>query len=120
MPQRKLATRELASLFGVLAHPTRVQLLEELGGGEQDVNTLAERVECTSSRVSQHLSQLKAHRLVVARRDGRHVYYRLTDGRLAAWVLEGLDFTEAALLDPARMREAMAQAREAWGHAEQA
>mgnify|MGYP002632169638 CR=1 FL=1 len=115
LPQREIVTKELASLFGALSHPHRVRIVEELRGGERDVNQLAEILDCSHSRVSQHLTLLKAHRLVTPRREGRHVYYSLAEPRVARWVLEGLDFTEAALLQPGRIREAMANAREEWG-----
>ncbi len=114
MPQREIVTRELASLFGALSHPQRVRIIEELREAEQDVNHLAGILGCSNSRVSQHLSVLKAHRLVTGRRDGRHVYYSLAAPAVARWILEGLDFTEAALLQPGRMREAMASVREEW------
>jgi DNA-binding transcriptional ArsR family regulator len=115
MPQRDLAVEELADLFGVLGHPQRVRIIEELRDGEHDVNFLTNVLGCAHSRVSQHLSLLKAHRLVRTRRDGRHVFYRLANPRIATWLLDGLDFTEAALLEPGKMRMALDSAREAWG-----
>jgi DNA-binding transcriptional ArsR family regulator len=115
MPQRGLVTRELAALFGALAHPDRVRIIAELRNEESDVNHLTAVLDCSHSRVSQHLTVLKAHRLVRPRRDGRHVYYSLSDPRVARWVLDGLDFTEASLLQPGRIRAAMDMAREAWG-----
>jgi DNA-binding transcriptional ArsR family regulator len=115
MPSREIATQELASLFGALSHPQRVRIVEELRQGELDVNQLADLLRCSHSRVSQHLALLKAHRLVEPRREGRHVHYSLVAPEVARWVLEGLDFTEAALLEPGRVQRAMASAREAWG-----
>jgi len=114
MPEREIVTRELASLFGALSHPQRVRIIEELRTAEQDVNHLAAILDCSHSRVSQHLSVLKGHRLVVGRREGRHVFYSLANPQVARWILEGLDFTEAALLQPGRMRAAMATVREEW------
>jgi DNA-binding transcriptional ArsR family regulator len=119
MPEREIATKELASLMGVLSHPHRIRIVEELRDGEHDVNFLTEALGCAHSRVSQHLSLLKAHRLVLTRREGRHVYYRLADPRVARWVLDGLDFTEAALLQPGQLQKALAGAREAWGMADE-
>jgi len=115
MPERQIVTRELAALFNALSHPDRVRIIEELRSDERDVNHLTSLLQCSHSRVSQHLTVLKAHRLVTPRREGRHVFYSLTDPRVAAWVLKGLDFTEAALLQPGRVRDAMNHARETWG-----
>ena len=72
MPSRALVAKELASIFKVVAHSDRICIIEELGDGEKDVNTLAERLELPGTRVSQHLSLLRAHRIVEERREGRH------------------------------------------------
>ncbi|MEQ8233625.1 MAG: metalloregulator ArsR/SmtB family transcription factor [Gammaproteobacteria bacterium] len=94
MPSRALVARELAEMFKLLAHPDRIRLIEELGAGEKDVNTLAEASALASTRVSQHLSLLRAHRIVEERREGRHRYYHLQQPDMAAWIVAGLDFIE--------------------------
>src|SRR5688572_17601660 len=92
MPYRTLVTKELADLFGVLSHPLRIRIVEELHGGEKDVNTLAEILQISQSGVSQHLSVLRANRLLIERKQGRNVFYHLRHDQLAAWALEGLQF----------------------------
>lgn len=66
------------------------------------------------SLVSQHLAQLRTHDLVVERRAGRHVFYRLREPSLATWLIEGLRF-----IDPgearAELRAALEHARAEWG-----
>ena len=42
MPERKIVARELADILGVIAHPARVRIIEELGQGEKDVSELVE------------------------------------------------------------------------------
>ena len=74
MPQRLIIAKELADIFKMLGHPDRVRIIEELRNGEKDVNTLMETLKLQGSRVSQHLSLLRAHRVVEERRDGRHHY----------------------------------------------
>ena len=69
MPSRILVAKELGEIFKVLAHPDRIRLIEELRAGEKDVNTLSERLELPSPRVSQHLSLLRLHRIVAERRE---------------------------------------------------
>jgi DNA-binding transcriptional ArsR family regulator len=114
MPDRGFATRELAKLLGVLAHSDRIRIIQELREGELDVNSLQKLLGVAHSRVSQNLGILRSHRLVVDRRKGRHVYYRLVQPRIAAWLLEGLDFLgrEAILND--EIRSALERAREHW------
>ncbi len=70
MPSRILVAKEMGEIFKVLAHPDRIRLIEELRAGEKDVNTLSERLELPSPRVSQHLGLLRLHRIVAERREG--------------------------------------------------
>lgn len=94
MPQRALTAKLLAELLGVLAHPHRVRIVEELRNGEMDVNSLQAVLEVSHSRVSQHLSVLRSHRIVAERREGRHVFYRLLQPSMAKWIADGLPFLE--------------------------
>jgi DNA-binding transcriptional ArsR family regulator len=114
MPVRATASRELADLFGALSSPHRVRILEELRQGEVDVNGLQIALGISHSAVSQHLAVLRAHRLVAERRDGRRVYYHLTQPAMADWILQGLDFIEADLSEHAAIREAVEEARRLW------
>ena len=77
MPYRLLAASELADFLRALAHPRRVQIMEELQKGERDVASLAKATGLAHSSVSQHLMVLRAHRVVSARCEGRKVFYRL-------------------------------------------
>lgn len=97
MPSRQLVSRELADVFKVVAHPDRIRLIEELGAGEKDVNTLVELLDLPGPRVSQHLSLLRAHRIVEERRDGRHHFYHLIQPEIAGWIIEGLNFVEGRM-----------------------
>src|SRR5258707_2134752 len=92
MPEPFLVTKELADLLGVLAHPHRIRIIEELRETERDVNSLQAALGISHSGVSQHLSVLRAHRLVAERREGRHVYYHLRQIKLARWLVEGIEF----------------------------
>lgn len=114
MPSRTVAARELAKLFSVFSHPDRLRIVEELRDGERDVNALQLLLGCSHSRVSQNLSVLRAHRLVVERRDGRHVFYRLMRPEMAEWLLLGLKYLEADLADVVERRLAIEAARQVW------
>jgi DNA-binding transcriptional ArsR family regulator len=92
MPEPFLVTKELADLLGVLAHPHRIRIIEELRETERDVNTLQTALGISHSGVSQHLSVLRAHRLVAERREGRHVFYHLRQPKLARWLVDGIEF----------------------------
>lgn len=95
MPNRMLVAKELADVFKILSHPDRIRIVEVLRVREYDVNSLSEALTLPSTRVSQHLALMRAHRLVEERRDGRHVFYSLTQPDLAHWIVDGLQFVEA-------------------------
>ena len=63
--------------FHALSDATRVQLLGLLRGGERCVCELMESLEASQSRLSFHLGVLKDAGLVLDRKEGRWVYYRL-------------------------------------------
>ena len=88
MPHRVLVTKELAELLGVLSHPHRIRIVEELRDGERDVNSLKVALGINHSGVSQHLMVLRASRLVSERREGRHVFYQLRQPDMAGWLME--------------------------------
>ena len=97
MPSRQVVAKELSEVFKLIAHPDRIRVIEELRSGEKDVNTLVENLALPGPRVSQHLSLMKAHRVVEERRDGRHHFYHLTQPEIAEWIIEGLSFIEGRM-----------------------
>lgn len=97
MPSRVLVAKELSELFKVVSHPDRIRIIEELGAGERGVNELAQALELSGSRVSQHLSLMRAHRFVEERRDGRKHFYHLTQPDIAEWIVQGMDFIEGRM-----------------------
>ena len=112
MPSRQMVAKELAEIFKILAHPDRVRIIEELKTSEKDVNTLVEDLELPGPRVSQHLSLMRAHRIVEERRDGRHHYYHLIQPELAVWIIKGLSFVEGRMTGLSQ--SAINTARELW------
>ncbi|MCM3553724.1 metalloregulator ArsR/SmtB family transcription factor [Janibacter melonis] len=77
---------ELATVTGVfrlLGDPTRARLLYALlEAGELCVCDLAASTGTAESTVSQSLRMLRASGVVTGRREGRNVYYRLSDGHV--------------------------------------
>ena len=104
----------MAELLAVLAHPQRLRIVEELGAREMDVGSLAELLKISQSGASQHLAQLRVHRVVAERREGRHIHYRLRDPALASWLLEGLRFLESDAEASKQMKQLIKRARAAW------
>lgn len=70
---------EFAAVAKSVAHPHRLHLLEQLAQGERRVEVLAERTNLSVANASQHLQQMRRAGLVSNRRDGKFIYYRLSD-----------------------------------------
>ena len=71
----------LAGLLGLLADPVRSRILFALvAAGELCVGDLALVLEVTEDQVSYAVKMLRLAGLVSFRKDGRVVYYRLSDG----------------------------------------
>ena len=71
---------EASRLFHALSEPTRLQILEQLKGGEQCVCELTEAFSTGQSRLSFHLRVLKEAGLINDRPEGRWMYYSLNIG----------------------------------------
>ena len=89
-PERVLAARagllsaedagRLAGLLGMLADPVRSRILFGLSAaGELCVGDLALALDVTEDQVSYALKMLRLAGLVSFRKDGRMVFYRLSD-----------------------------------------
>jgi len=83
-----------AVALGMLADPTRLRLMAALLAGERDVTRLTAAVGAARPTVSQHLAKLRLAGLVVARRDGRRVFYTLADEHVRRLVIEALRAAE--------------------------
>lgn len=79
-PQHFDALRRFkAGTFKVLAHPTRIHIIETLRLGELSVGVILERVKVEPANLSQHLSVLRQSHLVETRKHGNQVLYSLRD-----------------------------------------
>lgn len=72
----------LAIVARALGNGSRLELLDFLAQGERSVEDLAQVAGLSMANTSKHLQQLKAAGLVQARRDGKHIRYRLGDERV--------------------------------------
>jgi rhodanese-related sulfurtransferase/DNA-binding transcriptional ArsR family regulator len=82
-PKRALFV-QFAAVAKALAHPHRLELVEQLAQGERTVETLASRTGLSIANTSQHLQQMRRVGIVAARRDGKFVFYNLADEAVLA------------------------------------
>ncbi len=80
---REERARELDKFFKALSDTTRRRILEILEAQERSVGEIVAEFELSQPTISRHLSVLKEARLVVDRRRGQQVLYRLAPQILA-------------------------------------
>jgi ArsR family transcriptional regulator, virulence genes transcriptional regulator len=83
-----------AVLCRVMGNRRRLLILWLLSEGELSVNEIAAHAGSTLQNVSQHLGLLKKAGIVVARREGQTIYYRIADhecGRICPALLRPPD-----------------------------
>ncbi|HDR7794529.1 TPA: helix-turn-helix transcriptional regulator [Bacillus luti] len=79
---------EITEVLKVLAHPVRLSLVKiMIAKGPVNVTTMYGDLQMPQSTISQHLSKLKAAKIVTATRKGLEVYYEVTDNRTKAILL---------------------------------
>jgi DNA-binding transcriptional ArsR family regulator len=74
---------DAAELLAAMSNPKRLLILCHLLDHELSVGQLSEMVGLAQSPLSQHLSKLRALKLVATRRDGQMILYRLASDDVA-------------------------------------
>jgi DNA-binding transcriptional ArsR family regulator len=92
VPSRTLVANELATVLRQISHPDRIRLIQKLRAGDQTVNALAQGLDLSPTRLSQHLAVLRSLGLVELESIGQSRVYRLAQPQLALWLIDGIDF----------------------------
>jgi len=69
--------RQQARVLKVLANESRLRIIDRLSRGECSVGELTDLVGSDPSTISKHLALLRAHNIVLDRREGNVVFYTL-------------------------------------------
>jgi ArsR family transcriptional regulator len=72
---------DASNFLKAISHEGRLMILCHLSTGEKSVTELERLLSARQAAVSQQLARLRAEGLVEPRRDGKTIYYRLTDRR---------------------------------------
>jgi ArsR family transcriptional regulator len=105
--------KELEQYFKALGDTNRLRILNLLLHGELCVCDIQYVLEATQPNVSRHLSYLKNSGLVLDRRDGYRVFYRLADPkqgtkkRLFEFLQDAYKNEEQLQADKKRLKEAI-------------
>jgi len=82
---------DLAELFKIFGHSTRIRILYVLFESEMCVCGLAELLGMTQSAISHQLQVLKKSKLVKYRREGKTIFYSLADGHVRTILDQGME-----------------------------
>jgi len=70
---------QFARIAAAFASPKRIEIIDVLAQGERNVETLARETSLSMANTSRHLQILRTVNLVVSRKEGLQVVYRLAD-----------------------------------------
>lgn len=85
---------DLAELFKVFGDSTRIRILFVLFEAEVCVCDLAKALNMTQSAISHQLRILKQNKLVKSRREGKSIFYSLSDDHVRTIINQGREHIE--------------------------
>lgn len=91
---RTLIFEHIAEQVRAIGSAHRIELLEYVAQGEKSVDALARLAGLSLANASHHLALLRRAGFVTARREGKYVFYRLSDGPIAPVLAALRNFTE--------------------------
>lgn len=104
---------QVARMGKAASSPKRLELIEILVQGEKSVDQLAADAQISVKLASAHLKELRQAHLVESRREGRRIFYRLADPRVAEFWVVLRELAESRLLElQSAVREMTASAGE--------
>ena len=86
-----MTARRIAELFKALSDPTRVRIVSLLAHTELCVGDLSLVLDMSQPAVSYQLRILRTLHIASARKEGKHVYYTLSDEHVHQLYQQGLD-----------------------------
>ncbi len=81
LDQMMTSACDASTLLKAISHEGRLMILCHLVTGEKSVTELEKLLSARQAAVSQQLARLRLEGLVTPRRDGKTIYYSLTDDR---------------------------------------
>jgi ArsR family transcriptional regulator, virulence genes transcriptional regulator len=84
-----------------LANEKRQRILDALRDGELTVSDLQARTQIPQATLSQHLGILRTKGVVVARRDGAHVHYSISNPK----ILQAFDLISEVMAEQLDIRK---------------
>lgn len=77
---------EAAEFLKKLAHPSRLMIVCALVDGERSVRDLEDTLGIRQPGLSQQIAELREAGFITGRKESKHMYYRLEDGRVSEFI----------------------------------
>lgn len=87
-----------ADICKIFSNAKRLEILNALRKGEKTVSELSKITKLSQTNLSQHLSVLRHRKVVIARKDGRNTYYRISNPK----IIKACDLMREVLYDQLR------------------
>ena len=84
-----------ASICHTLSNPKRLEIIDKLRAQELSVTALAESLEISQANLSQHLAIMRQKGIVITRRKGLNIFYRLSNPK----IIKACDLMRQVLLE---------------------
>ena len=84
-----------ADMCKVFSHPLRLMILNILRVAEKSVAEIAEALKIPFGTISPHLLMMKRRRVLVSRRDGNQIFYRIANPK----ILKAFDLIQKILCE---------------------
>ncbi len=94
-----------AEVSKTLAHPLRLAILHCLKQGEKTVNDLTQLTGASQSNVSQHLAKMRQRDIVLTRKAGSNVYYRVSSPKIS----QACDMVREVLIEQLTQKQQLAK-----------
>lgn len=78
----KQLAEERAEIYRIFSNSKRLLIFWLLTEKEMPVNKIAESIDSSIQNTSQHLRLMKANRILDTRRNGKEVYYRISNSEV--------------------------------------
>lgn len=81
----KQLAEERAEIFRIFSNSKRLLIFWLLNEKEMPVNKIAESIDSSIQNTSQHLRLMKANKILDTRRNGKEIYYRISDSEIGEY-----------------------------------
>ena len=96
-----------AEMCKVFSHPKRLELINLLRDKEMSAGELRGKLGLAPANLSQQLTMMRERHILVSRKEGNVVYYRITNPRL----LKAFDLLQEILFEQIRQDAALIQGK---------